>query len=125
MENQHKPPEERPVFNPMEIKLKDGVEWLFRACTDAFSSEQFKRGMVKCFYQVGLLRRPSKEYYDLYPTSHPDTYGKWVDSLRSTACVATYEDECKSFYFGDLFDELVLANFEACNAGDDDHDDNE
>ena len=65
--------------------------------------------------QVGLLRRPTSAYYDMYPTQHPDTYGKWVDSLRQVACVPTYEDECKAFYFGDLFDELVLANHEACN----------
>jgi hypothetical protein len=120
LQHQDRPPEERPVFSPMDIKLKEGVQWFLTACSEAFSSEKFKSGMVKCFYQVGLLRRPSSAYYDMYPAQHPDTYGKWVNSLRQVACVPTYEDECKTFYFGDLFDELVLANYEANNADDDD-----
>ena len=103
-------------------QLKEGVQLFLSACSEAFSSEKVESGKVKCFYQVGLLRRPTSDYYDMYPTQHPDTYGKWVDSLRQVACVPTYEDECKGFYFDDLFDELVLVNHEACNAGDGDGD---
>lgn len=118
LQQQHLPAEERPKFTPMSIKLKDGVRWFFTACSEAFASEKFKSGMVKCFYKVGLLRRANVDYYDMYPRVHPDTYGKWVDDLRSVACVPTYTDECQSFYLGDLFDELVLANYEAINADD-------
>jgi hypothetical protein len=110
LQKQHLPPDERPKFTPLDIKLKDGVQWFFAACSEAFASASFRSGMVRSFCKVGLLRRPHSLYYDVYPFQHPNSYGKWVNELRSVACLPSYEQECGAFYLGDLFDDLALTN---------------
>ena len=51
LQNQHLPVEQRPKFTPMSNKLKDenGVRLFYTACSEAFASEKFKSGTVKCF----------------------------------------------------------------------------
>jgi hypothetical protein len=114
LSKQHLPSSERPQFTPMQIKLVDGVKWFFAACSEAFTSPKFKSGLVRAFYKVGLLRRPHMQYYDVYPLQHPSSYGKWVNELRDVALLPTYEQETSSFYLGDLFDDLLLTNEDAC-----------
>jgi hypothetical protein len=112
LQHQHLPSDDRPKFTPMDIKLKDGVQWFFAACSEAFAPPSFKSGMVRAFYKVGLLRRPHSQYYDAYPTKHPNSYGSWVADLRSVALLPSYENECSAFYLGDLFEELTVTNSE-------------